>query len=127
MKRIGFIAKNKVLAQSLASLIKNNQNLPFEPYVFKNYKQAAIDAEIFKIDVAVIEMIEEVSAETGVFISLCNELRNTSPDCRILLLVPQDEKYNRDTAMEAVNKKIADDYVFLDTSLDYLLAKLLAF
>ena len=125
MKRIGFITKNKVLAQSLASLIKSNQDLPLEPYVMLNLEQAAVDADVFEIDVAVIEMVE-AAAETGTIISLCSELRKKSPHCQILLLVPQDMKRSRDEAMNAVNTRTVDDYVFLDTSLDYLLAKLLA-
>ena len=126
MKKIGFITKNRVLAQSLATLIKNNPDLPFEPYTFHNLEQAAIDAEIFQIDAAVIEMTTETSEETGATSKLCTNLRKTSPDCQILLLVPQDSKSNRDEAMKAVNTKAVDDFVFLDTSLDYLLAKLLA-
>ena len=126
MKKIGFITKNKVLAQSLESLIKSNRNLPLEPYVMLNLEQAAIDAEVFEIDVAVIEMVEEATVESGIVISLCNELRKTCPDCQILLLVPQDIKRSRDEAMKAVNTRAVDDYVFQDTSLDYLLAKLLA-
>jgi len=126
VKKIGFITKNKILAQSLASLIKSNRDLPLEPYVIKNLEQAAIDVEVFKIDIAVIEMGEEATEEAGTIISLCNELRKTSPGCLILLLVPQDIKRSRDEALKAVKTKTVDDYLFLDTSLDYLLAKLLA-
>ena len=126
MKKIGFIAKNKVLAQSLATLIRNDPDMPFDPYVLLNFSQAVIDAEILGIDVAVIEMIAETPTETGIVPSLCMELRKSNPDCQVFLLVPQDSKESCDTAMAAVNAKTADDYVFLDTSLDYLLAKLLA-
>lgn len=130
MKRIGFITKNKVLAQSLVFLIKNTPDIPMEPYVFHSYKQAVIDAEVFEINIAVIEMIIETNdenhEETGTTLSLCNDLRKTTPNCQILLLVQQDNKDNQNTAMKAVNDKIVDDYIFTDTSLDYLLAKLLA-
>ena len=125
MKKIGLITKNKVLAQSLSLLIKNNLDLPFEPYILLSPGQAAVDAEIFGIDIAVIEMNAEASEEAEVT-SLYKELRKTNPDRQILLLVPQDSKCSRDIAMTAVNSKAVDDYVFLDTSLDYLLAKLLA-
>ena len=126
MKRIGFITKNKVLAQSLATLIKSNQDLPFEPYVFHNFEQAAIDAQIFEIDVAVVGTVAEDSEASGAVMSLCSDLRQTSPDCQILLLVEQESRHSRDEAMKAVSTKTVDDYVFQDTSLDYLLAKLLA-
>jgi len=125
VKKIGLITKNKVLAQSLSLLIKNNLDLPFEPYILLSPGQAAVDAEIFGIDIAVIEMNAEASEEAEVT-SLYKELRKTNPDRQILLLVPQDSKCSRDIAMTAVNSKAVDDYVFLDTSLDYLLAKLLA-
>ena len=126
MKRIGFITKNKVLAQSLASLIKNNLDLPFEPYVLQNFEQAIIDVGILEIDVAVIEILAETANETGSTLSLCTQLYNTNPNCQILILVPQNNEQSREMAMQAVKAKIVDDYVFLDTSLDYLFAKLLA-
>ena len=126
MKKIGIITKNKVLAQSLAFLIKNNPDLPFEPFVLLNLKQAAMDAEILKIDIAVVEMVAGTTKETEMILSLCTDLRRTGPGCQILLLVPQDNKEGRDMAMKAINAKVVDDYVFFDTSLDYLLAKLLA-
>ena len=125
MKRIGFITKNRVLAQSLATLIKNNLDLPFEPYVFQKFEQAAIDVEVFEIDVAVVETIAEDPEGSGAITSLCSELRKTSPNCQILLLVNQENRNSRDEAMKAINEKSADDYIFLDTSLDYLMAKLL--
>jgi len=126
VKKIGFITKNKVLAQSLASLIKSNPDLLLEPYVLSNFAQSAIDVEVFGINAAVVDMTADGHEETGVVMTLCKELRETCPGCRILLLVPQDNKLSRDEAMKAVDEKVADDYLFLDTSLDYLIAKLLA-
>ena len=126
MKKIGFITKNRVLAQSLASLIKGNLDLPFEPFVIQNINQAVMDAEILEINVAVIEMPTGTPEETDKILELCKQLRITAPVCQILLLVPQGNKDGRDLAMSAVNSNIVNDYVFLDTSLDYLLAKLLA-
>ena len=126
MKKIAFITKNKVLAQSLASLIKNNLDLPFEPFVLQNFEQALIDVGILEIEVAVIEMLAETANETGTTLSLCTQLYESYPKCQILILVPQNNEQSREMAMQAVKAKVVDDYVFLDTSLDYLFAKLLA-
>jgi len=126
MKKIGFITRNKLLAQSLAFLIKSNPDLPFEPFVLRNLSQAATDAEVLGINVAVIESFAGSSTEAEKVLALCADLRQASPDCQILLLVPQDYKEGRDLAMRAVKSGFLDDYVFLDTSLDYLVAKLLA-
>jgi len=127
MKRIGLITKNNILAQSLALVIKSNMDLPLEPYVFQSFDQAVVDAEVFGIDIAVIEMLVQTPEETGAVMSICNDLRKKVQSCKILLLVPQDNTYSRDEVMNAFNDKTIDDYVFMDTSLDYLLAKLLAF
>ena len=127
MKKIGFITKNKIFAQSLTSLIKSNPDLPFEPFVLSNLHQAVMDTEILGINIAVVEIPAGMSNDPEKTFSLCMKLRQTAPRCQILLLVSQDNKEDCTMAMKAVNTKTADDYVFLDTSLDYLFAKLLAF
>ena len=126
MKKIGFISKNKMFAQSLASLILKLPDLGFEPYLLLNFHQAVLDAEVLNIDVVVFDMIAGFPKQTEMAIQICENLRRTVPDCRVLLLVPQDDMETRDIAMKAVRNKTADDYVFYDASLDYLLAKLLA-
>jgi len=126
VKKIGFITKNNVLAQSLAYFIKSNPDLPFEPYMLQNPDQAAVEADILKIDVAVVEVSAGTANEADKALALCSQFRTAAPECRILLLVPQGSREVRDMAIKAVNSKIIDDYVFLDTSLDYFLAKLLA-
>ena len=126
MKKIGFITKNKVLAQSLASLIEDNPNLSFKPFLLLNIPQAALDAEVLGIDIAVIDVLANTSQEADAILTLCQKLRQTLPACRILLLVQQDIDRGRETAIAAVKNNIADDYVFCDQSLDYLIAKLRA-
>lgn len=127
MKRIGFITTNKVLAQSLAAAMKNNPDLGFEPFSLLNPHQASLDAEILKINVAVIDVMENVSKETETVLLFCEELRKTVPACRLLLLVSQDDETSRKMAINAMKRKIVDDFVFYDTSLEYLYAKLAAF
>ena len=46
---------------------------------------------------------------------------------RILLLVRPERAVVRTVAVEAKNAGLADDFVFYDSSLSYLLAKLAAF
>lgn len=125
MKNIGFITTNKVLAQSLAILIKSNPDLELEPFLMLNLGQAALDAEIMGIDIAVVEVIAGMSNGDGAIWTLCNTLRRTVPNCQILLLVQQDDPALQDKVLEAIKNKSVDDFVFCDSSLDYLLAKLL--
>ncbi len=126
MKKIGFITKNRILAQSLSYFIKNSPDLPFDVALLLNPSQVALDAEVMNIDIAVVEISAETERETMPVITLCEELRRAVPACRILLLVPKDDRSGRDTAITAVDMSAADDYIFLDESLDYLFTKLLS-
>ena len=121
MKRIGFITTNKVLAQSLAAAVKSNPALGFEPFLLLDPGQAALDAEILGLDAAVVD-----TGGAGNTEAFCGALRQRAPGCRLLLLVPQGGGAGRRTAIKAVRCGAADDFVFCDTSLDYLFAKLAA-
>lgn len=126
MKNIGFITTSKVLAQSLAAAVKCNPELGFEPFLLLDPRQASLDAELLKIDAAVVDVTDGASSETEATLSFCKRLRASLPDCRLLLLVSQDDMTGRETAIRAVKEKLADDFVFYDTSLEYLFAKLAA-
>ena len=124
MRSIGFITKNKVLAQSLAIQIMSDPKLNFKPYLLRDPRQAVLDAEILKIDIAVIEMISGTQPDIDAVLSLCENLRRAVPACRILLFVARDDSASRRAAMKAMKRKVIDDFVFYDESLQYLLAKL---
>ena len=126
MKRIGFNTTNRMFAQSFAAIVKNNPGLGFEPYLLLNPRQATLDAEVLKIDVAVVDVIDGAPKEAGMVLSFCEKVRQRIPVCRLLLLVSQEDKAGRELAIKAIKSKIADDYVFYDASLDYLFAKLAA-
>jgi hypothetical protein len=67
MKNIGFITTNTMLAQSLATMVKNHSDLSLEPFLLLDPHQATLDAEVLKIDIAVVDVIDGVSdkAETA--------------------------------------------------------------
>ena len=119
MKKIGIITTSKILAQSLAAAAKSYPNWEFEPYLLLNPQQAVLDAEVLRLDAVVIDAADAALNETE---SLCQTLRKTT-GCRLLLLAP---KTGSSMAIKAIESKIADDFVFCDTSLDYLFAKLAA-
>ncbi|MDR2687617.1 MAG: hypothetical protein LBB75_07680 [Oscillospiraceae bacterium] len=119
MKRIGFVTANKVLAQSLAATIESRPEWELEPCLLLNPGQAALDAEVLRLDAVVIDVADMAPDETD---ALCRTLRRTA-GCQLLLLAP---KTGRRMAVGAVRNRTADDFIFCDTSLDYLLAKLAA-
>ena len=124
MKKIAFISKRKVLIQSLCDAIKSNSRLNFETYSLYNIEQSLVDVEVLGVDVIVIDVSEDKKNDS---LSLCDKLRTVLPDCKLLLLISLDDKEAKDFAVSAVKDGSADDFVFYDTSLEYLFAKLAAF
>ena len=124
MKRVGFITTNRVFAQGLAAAIKNRPELNLEPILILNPEQTILDADLSGIDVAVIDVTDRYEDKNSC--SLCGRLRKVLPNCRLLLLVAQNHPEERKAVIDAIRQGLADDFVFHDTSLDYLLAKLAA-
>ncbi|MGI6497369.1 MAG: hypothetical protein ACOX0U_00755 [Oscillospiraceae bacterium] len=127
MKKVGFITTNKVLAQSLAAAVRNHPDLRLEPFLLLNPRQITLDADLVKIDIAVIDVMEAPPKEAETAGSICKKLRQTVPNCRLLLLVSQDNEKGCKMTIDAIKSGAADDFVFYDMSLEYLFAKLAAF
>ncbi|MDY0235955.1 MAG: hypothetical protein RBR71_07990 [Gudongella sp.] len=127
MKKVALITTNKILAQSLAVALKSMPDSNFEFFMLLNPYQALLDAEIFEIDVALIDFMDRAIDEEETMMQFCELLHKKLPDIHLLLLVSQDDKARRELATETKKKGIVDDFVFYDSSLKYLLAKLSAF
>lgn len=127
MKKIAFITTNKILAESLNATINAMPHLNFEFFMLLDANQALIDAEVFEIDVALIDVIDRGMQDKQRLLPFCESLHKKLPNCKILLLVSQDDPENRAIARGAKKNKIVDDFVFYDASLKYLFAKLSAF
>lgn len=127
MKKIALISSNKILAQSLSVVAKSMPDLNFELLLLLNSQQALLDAEVFEIDVALIDVMDGDIKEKEKAISFCEKVKKSLPDCRILLLISQDDLASRENATNAKKKQIIEDFVFYDSSLKYLFSKLAAF
>ena len=127
MKKIGFISSNKVLVQSLFEAIKSRPELKFETFQLFKLNQVVIDAQVLEIDVAIIDIIDGTSSETASLLVSCRQMRSAVPDCHILFLLSQEDQEGKNVAISAVKEGMVDDFVFYDTSLQYLFAKMSAF
>ncbi len=126
MIKLGFISSNKILVQSIAAVIKNNTDFAFETFALLNPSQAALDAAILELDIAVIDLAAGFFRTPDALWSFCKSIRQDVPACNTLLLVPQEDDEMRSLAMKAKKDEFAGDFVFADSSLDYLLTKLIA-
>ncbi len=124
MKKLGLLSNNKLFAESLAQSIKSRPNLDFEVFLLLKAKQVGIDAKLFALDVAIIVVLDSCGPEVESAMSASEDLRQNLPNCRILLLVSQTNNEGTKMAVEAIRSKRIDDFVFFDSSLDYLFSKL---
>lgn len=127
MKKVALITRNKILAESLDAAMKASIDLEFELILLLNLDQAILDAEIFEVDVALIDVMQSSGDEKETPLKICEKLHKSMPDCRVLILVSQNDKENREIANQAKRKGFIEDFVFYDASLKYLFAKLAAF
>ena len=121
MKTVLFISSNKVLGQGLSAAIHAKPELDFLWAAQLHYPQAVVGIDIFHADVVILDIADQADMEQAV--DICRSIRQNEQDIKILLLVRQEQAVVRKVAVDAKN---ADDFVFYDSSLTYLLAKLAA-
>ena len=131
MKTVLFISSNKVLGQGLSAAIHAKPELDFAKPELDflwaaqlRYPQAVVGVDIFHADVVILDIVDQADMEQAV--DICRSIRQNEQDIKILLLVRQEQAVVRKVAVDAKNADLADDFVFYDSSLTYLLAKLAA-
>ena len=124
MKTVLFISSNKVLGQGLSAAIHAKPELDFLWTAQLHYPQAVVGIDIFHADVVILDIADQADMEQAV--DICRSIRQNEQDIKILLLVRQEQAVVRKVAVDAKNAGLIDDFVFYDSSLAYLLAKLAA-
>ncbi len=124
MKTVLFISSNKMLGQGLSAVIQARTDLDFLWMAQLNYPQAVIGAGIFHADVVILDIVDQADMRQAV--EICQSLRQDEQGVKISLLVRPEQAVVRKVAVDAKNAGLADDFVFYDSSLTYLLAKLKA-
>lgn len=125
MKTVLFISSNKMLGQGLSAAFQSKPELDFLWAAQLNYPQAVVGIDIFHADVVILDIADQADMEQAV--DICRSIRQNEQDIKILFLVRPEQAVVRKVAVEAKNVGLADDFVFYDSSLTYLLAKLAAF
>ena len=124
MKKIMFVTKHKIFAQSLANVMKTRPELCFEPYLLSDIRQAALDAEVLRADVVILDISDMTDRSREEVMELCENLRKTIPNCRLILLLPHDDGGCRQIAIDAAQNAVVDDFVYHNETMDYFFAKI---
>ena len=122
MKTVLFISSNKMLGQGLSAAIQSKPEFDFLWAAQLNYPQAIVGVDIFHADVVILDIVDQADMEQAV--KICRSIRRDEQDIKILLLVRPEQAIVRKIAVDTKNSDLADDFVFYDSSLTYLLAKL---
>ena len=122
MKTVLFISSNKVLGQGLSAAIHAKPELDFLWAAQLHYPQAVVGVDIFHAAVVILDVVDQVDVELAV--EICRSIRQNEQNIKILLLVRPEQAVVRKVAVDTKNAGLADDFVFYDSSLTYLLAKL---
>ena len=122
MKTVLFISSNKMLGQGLSAAVQSKPELDFLWAAQLNYPQAVVGIDIFHADVVILDIADQADMEQAV--DICRSIRQNEQDIKILFLVRPEQAVVRKIAVDTKNAGLADDFVFYDSSLSYLLAKL---
>ena len=118
MKRVLLVMRRRVLAEAI--MRQKERELSFTAEY--RAKDAPLAASATAADVALVELPEQNGA--AMCGEICVALRRERPAMRILLLCPETDADACRATIEAVRTRLADDFVFYDTSIRYLLSKL---
>ncbi|MCI5691289.1 MAG: hypothetical protein MR286_10550 [Clostridiales bacterium] len=122
MKTVVFISSNKVLGQGLSAAMQPRPELKFQWVAQLNDPLAVLGIDVFHADVVILDIVDQADMDRSV--EICQTVRRKKWDVKILLLVRPGQAGVRNVAVDAKNRGLADDFVFYDSSLTYLLAKL---
>ena len=119
MIRIALVSSNRVLMQGIKKSVLDIRK-DCEVLSLNNYTQALLDIETQNAGVIIIDAMDENTMEKAV--RLCEELKKLD-DRKVLLLVGRCGGL-AERVIKAKHDKLVDDFVFYDSSMEYLIAKL---
>lgn len=124
MKTILLAMKRKAVAQGLMLKVRERPDIQMkhEP----NYENIDKVIKDQGSDTVLIEVSESGEYDIGYCLDMCTRLRSDIPYCKLLLMCPERNKVCVTQAISSKTDKLIDDFVFYDTSVDYLVSKLLS-
>lgn len=124
MQTIVLVMRRKPVAQGLMQKMQTEQSINpiFEP----DYAHADVAIRSHGARIALIEVAESEEYDTSHCLALCTWLRKETPGCKLLLMCPEQDKSSVAQAVKAKRNGHIDDFVFYDSTIDYLASKLLS-
>lgn len=124
MQTIVLIMRRRPVVQALMAKMQTDQSvhLIFEA----DYAHADVTIRSHGASIALIEVAEMGEYDVSHCLALCTWLRKETPQCKLLLMCPEQDKGGVAQAIAAKHDSQIDDFVFYDSTIDYLMSKLLS-
>jgi len=114
----------KVIANLFVEAIEKRPNM--EAFAECNYESAKAAAMTRKPDIALVEIPERNGTPALDMLKVCEEIKEASPGCKIMLLCPETDRESVAVCVEARQHERIEDFLFYDASTDYLASKIQA-
>ncbi|MDL2224587.1 hypothetical protein LJC20_00040 [Eubacteriales bacterium OttesenSCG-928-M02] len=122
MQTIILVMQRRPVAQGIIHHLESNQDIRLLLEPDHNHAQWMICSH--SADIALIEVAEAGVYDTARCLELCTLLREEAPTCKLLLMCPEQNAQSVSQAVEAKRQKRIDDFIFYDSTMDYLASKL---
>ena len=123
-KTVMLVLCRKIIAEILAEAIQKRTAL--ETFELCEYDRVKDMAALKKPKLALVEVPERHGTPALDTLAVCEEIKEASPDCKIILICPENDGESVKVSTQAVKDRKIDDFIFYDLSVDYLIAKLRA-
>lgn len=124
MTTILLVVYRRIIADLLVDTLHSYSN--FRVFSETNAEQVLPAIERHKPDIMMIEIPENRGQHPAEYLEICARVRQAYPAIKLLLMCPEKSRKSVQAAVAAVQEKKVDDFVFYDSTLDYLVAKILA-
>lgn len=123
MRTAVLIMKRIIVAEAIKQMNKN----PFlQLYIEQDYISAEKIIQDYGADVVLVEVSESESCNISCSLALCAHIRSKAPFCRLILMCPEHDSVCIDHAIRAKSNKQIDDFLFYDSSIEYILSSIMA-
>ncbi len=124
MPIIMLIMQRKAIVQELMGRFQDSQKIRL---IYEtNYPHADISIRNCDAKVTLIEAAESGPYDTAYCLTLCKRLRKLTPECKLLLMCPEQDEHSIKQVVAAKGERQIDDFVFYDVTIDYLASKLIS-
>ena len=121
-KDVMLVLCRKVISGLLIEAIqKRIEMAAFGVYEFNKAKNMAL---VRQPKIALVEIPERHGTPSQDALDVCEEIKEVSPGCKVMLICPENDEGSVKACLDAVKKGKVNDFLFYDSSVDYLIAKL---